>query len=187
MEGRVRFARICGLMTGLAGAITLAACGGGASGSTPAASATGAALQAYVSCLNQHGVKITLPSGGTGGFGTRPSGRPTARPSVRPSGGRGFGFGGFFGDPNQPPAGVDQATWSAALQACASVRPSFAPGGAAGTSQFTAYRNCLTAHGLSASARPGGFSTADPKVAAALAACEPLRPTGRPVPAPTTT
>ena len=133
-------------------------------------------MQAYVACLQQHGVKITVPTG-------RPSGvRPSDRPSgVRPSGAR--GGGGFPGLGNQPPSGVDQKTWDAAQQACAGLRPSFGGGRGANNSAVNAYRNCLREHGVTASA--GGFnqmSTADPKVAAAMQACAPLRPTGGPGP-----
>jgi hypothetical protein len=79
------------------------------------------------------------------------------------------------------------------------VRPSFGAGGGNGganNSALVAYRNCLTEHGVTfpsggprAAGGGGGFAglnTADPKVAAALTACEPLRPTGG-APRPTTT
>jgi hypothetical protein len=123
---------------------------------------------------------VTLPN--NGGQGNRPSGRPTARPSgqPRPSGGaRGGGFGFGFGD--QPPAGVDPQVWQKALQACAAVRPSGGPqnrnNGAA-----TAYRTCLSDHGVNMSAGAGRLDSNDPKIAAALKACEVLRPTARPAP-----
>jgi hypothetical protein len=189
----------------------LAACGG-SNAKTTAASATGSSgqgngqsIQAYISCLNKNGVTIALPSRGAGGFGggngVRPSGRPTG---VRPSGtgggfgGGGFGGGGFgggglggiFGDPNTPPSGVPQSTWTAALAACKSLQPTFngSGGGARGGTQFQAYRNCLTSHGVTASAAPGGqgggFNTADPAITAAVKACRPLLPTQAPNPAP---
>src|SRR5436190_3580790 len=105
------------------GLVSLAvACGSGANATTPTAQ-TGFA--AYTACLSQHGV--TLPS--NNGFASgrpsrspRPSGSPFPRPSgsnFGRGGGGGGGFGGGFGD--QPPAGVDQATWEKALQACASL------------------------------------------------------------------
>jgi hypothetical protein len=163
-------------MVGLA-----AGCGGG-SGGPAAAPASGAAggYQAYVDCLRQHGVNIAVPSGRASGV--RPSGRPSG---VRPSGdrSRGPGGGGFPGFGGQPPSGVDQATWDAAQQACTSERPSFG-GGGGNNGAFTAYRNCLSDHGVTMSAAPGQLNSADPKVAAALSACAPLRPSGRPVPAP---
>jgi hypothetical protein len=127
-------------------------------------------MQAYTACLSQHGV--TMPSSFP--RGNRPSGAPSDRPS-RGAGGGGFGFG------NQPPAGVDAATWQQAQQACASLRPSGGPrNGNNGAS--TAYRNCLSDHGVTMSAGPGGLDSNDPKVAAAMKACEPLRPTAAPAP-----
>jgi hypothetical protein len=163
----------------------LTACGSGSSSGKPAAASTGgtnAALEAYTTCLSQNGVK--LPS-----F-TRPTGRPSARPSgIRPSrspgAGGGFGGGGFsggfgggglFGDANNPPQGVDAATWKAALTACASKRPTFNGGGNQNNSQFTAYRNCLQDHGVTMD-QGTRLSTTDPKTAAALKTCAPLRPT----------
>jgi hypothetical protein len=208
--------RVTGLALGLTAtgallAAGLAGCGGSAratAGATPGSAPSGSqALQAYVSCLNQHGVKITLPSGRPTAFpsrlrpsGPRPSGRPTARPTARPSGGfrggGGFGGGGFgggaaggglgglFGGNGQAPAGVDQATWQAAQQACESVRPSFGGGrGQVDGGAYTAYLNCLHDHGMTSSAGPGRLNTADPAMAGALKTCAPLRPTGGPNPA----
>jgi hypothetical protein len=205
--------RMAGLVLGLAvtGALLaagLAGCGGGAKANTAGTAATGAPsggvqeqLQAYVSCLRQHGVNIDIPSGrpsAFGSFGARPrgSGRPTAFPSGDRSrgpgggfggGGFGGGFGGIFGNNGQPPAGVDQATWDSAQQACASTRPSFGPGGGAGRDNgaAAAYLNCLRDHGMSASTGPGRLNSADPAVAAAIQACAPLRPTGGPAPSST--
>jgi len=206
--------RMAGLVLGLAvtGALLaagLAGCGGGAKANTANnAAATGAAsggvqqeLQAYVSCLRQHGVNIDLPSGRPDAFPSRArgSGRPTAFPSADRSRGAGGGFGGgggaggfgaIFGNNGQPPAGVDQATWDSAQQACASTRPSFGPGGGGAfggrdNGANAAYLNCLRDHGLSASAGPNRFNSADPAVAAAMQACAPLRPTGGPAPSPT--
>ena len=166
-----------------AGLATLAACGGGGSSrATPAASPTGvpAELVAYVSCLNQHGVTITLPSGGPGGFGggNRPTARPTGefpsgRPTARPSG---SGFpGGFGGGFLQKPAGVDQDTWDTAVAACSSLRPSFGgrggPGGGGDNGTQAAYRNCLRDHGVTDAASPS---------AEAQAACAVLKPTTSP-------
>jgi hypothetical protein len=92
---------------------------------------------------------------------------------VRPSGGGGFGFG------DQPPPGVDAKTRQDAQQACASVRPSAGAGRDNGA--FTAYRNCLADHGVTMNQGRGNqLNTADPKTAAALKVCEPLRPTGFP-------
>lgn len=168
----------------------LAACGGStaaspAAASTPTAGASGNA--AYFACLQQHGV--TLPSG----FASRGFNRPTdatARPTgVRRSGGAG-GFPGFGGGASQDPQ------MQAAVQACASLRPSGAAGfgGARGGTQLVAFRNCMTQQGVvipstraSATATPtstakgarylNGLDAADPKVAAALKVCDALLPT----------
>jgi hypothetical protein len=107
------------------------------------------AFQAYISCLNENGVTITMPSGGPGGpggGGTRPSGAPDGvRPSgfpgggepgafpsgqPRPSGSAGQRGGGGFpgGGGFSKPEGVDDATWQKAQEACASVRPSMGAG-----------------------------------------------------------
>jgi hypothetical protein len=186
--------RIGALLLGAAAVAGLAAACGGSSATPPANAAAngGNAFAAYTECLAKNGV--VLPSASARpdrSGGVRPSNRPSARPSGGTGNGGGFG-GGFFG--NQPPAGVDQATWDKAMQACASVRPSFGAGGnGANNSEVVAYRNCLTEHGVtlpSNGTRGGGFAglnTADPKVAAALTACAPLRPSGGPRPTPTPT
>jgi hypothetical protein len=170
--------RVAGLVfAGVAAVGLLTACGGGSGkqAASSSSSSSSSGFQAYVACLSQHGV--TLPS-----FSPRP--RPSVRVSRSPGtdgfGGGGFGGGGFvgrggLGDPNTPPQGVDAATWSSALSACQSLRPTF--GGQQNNSAFTAYRNCLSDHGVTFSGGPAGIPTADPKVAAALRTCAPLRPT----------
>lgn len=200
-------ARVSALvLLGSVAAAALAGCGG-SSPTTPTANASAAGnessaaggFQAYLSCLSQHGV--VLPSRVPGARGSRPPGvRPSFTRGPRPSGsagaGRGFGgfgggFGGAFGDPSHPPAGVNAATWTAALTACKSLQPT--RGGGFNNSQFAAYRNCLQSHGVTFSAGPGGQRTSDPKVAAALKTCAPLRPTpgprssAAPTPAPSPT
>jgi hypothetical protein len=191
-----------GLVLGLAttGALLaagLAGCGGGkggvASAATPGASGgVQQELQAYVACLRQHGVTVDIPSGRPTAFPSRlrGSGRPTARPSADRSpgagGGFGGGFGGLFGNDGQPPAGVDQATWDAAQQACASVRPSLGAGrGNRDNGAMAAYLNCLHDHGVTSSTGPNRLNTADPAVAAAVQACAPLRPSAAPAPSST--
>lgn len=157
---------------GIAGAIamTVVACSGNNSPQTPA-------NMSFQQCLQNEG--ITLPSNGFGGRPSgRPSGFPTARPSgfptARPTGGtRGGNFGGF-GD--QAPPGVDPQKWQAALQKCASLRPSGNPSrGPRGNGRDAAYRNCLSEHGVTNPANP-----ADPKLAEAAQACAVLSPSPSP-------
>lgn len=184
-------------------AATVAGCGGGgttagaASSAAPTSAAAAAGgsggtaangFAAYTACLSKNGV--TLPSG-------RPGGGTGARPSGAPGAGRvpGGGLGGLnTADPKT----------AAAVKACASVRPTGGFGGGANSSaiasQLTAYRSCLTDHGVTlptvaatpsgapaagASGAPGGrgglgglgaLNTADPKTAAAVKACAALRP-----------
>jgi hypothetical protein len=177
-------------------AVMLAAACGGGSGGSGGGSATNngqgsgngvnQALTAYVDCMKQNGVTITLPSfaprtGASGG--TRPSGEPRPRPSGSFGGGRG-GFpggngGGFF----QKPAGVDDATWQKAQTACASSLPSRGAGGfgnGGNSAANSAYRNCLQQHGVTmTNGRP---ASADPKTQAAMKTCAVLRQTGAPTP-----
>ena len=174
--------RLAAIVLGAAGVAALAA--GCSSGSTPTPAANGqTGLAAYTACLARNGV--TLPSAGVGRSpGAGRSGFPSTRPSTRPSGGGGFGGGAFS---SQAPTGVDQATWAKAQAACASVRPTAGANNGGNNSAFAAYRNCLSDHGVTITAGPNAaaLNTADPKVAAADAACAPLRPTGAPRPTPT--
>jgi hypothetical protein len=180
--------RVAGLALALASVAALAvACGGKATGSAGPAPSGQNAFQAYLTCLSQHGV--TLPQGspsaradrspGPRPSGGRPSGpRPSGpRGSGGPGGGFGFGGPGGFGFGDQAPPGVDQDTWTKAQQACASLRPSQP---ARNNGALTAYRNCLADHGVTMSQGPGALDSNDPKVAAALKACEPLRPSNLP-------
>lgn len=195
----------------VAAVAVLAACGSSGSGGTPSGTSSSSgsstsrtnALAAYVSCLSKNGVTITLPTGRASDR-VRPSGRPSGapRPSFSPgANGRNFGGGGFvggfgggfnFADPSTPPSGVNATTWQNALNACKSALPSFGPSGGGGfgggqnNTAFQAYRNCLSSHGVTftSSTGPTGVNTADPKVAAALKTCAPLRPTGGPGAAP---
>ncbi|GIF15566.1 hypothetical protein [Actinoplanes teichomyceticus] len=156
-----------------------AACGGkdgdgssanGSAGQNGGSSAFGA----YTACLAENGVTVTMPSGGArpsgapGGAGARPSGQP------RPSGSFG-GRGGFPGGGGlQKPADVDDATWTKAQQACASVRPSFGgPGdGGGGDGANAAYLNCLKDNGV---ADPGKLDASD-ATAKAVETCRVLQP-----------
>jgi len=168
-------------------ALGVLAAGCGGSSNTPAAASEETGYAAYTACLAKNGVTLAANS-------ARPSrsAGASARPSNRPSGqagGGGFGGGGgAFG--TQAPAGVDEAAWQKAQAACASVRPTAGPGGFGGggnNSAMTAYRNCLSEHGVTATTSTNALNTADPTVAAAMTACEALRPTGRPNPTPTPT
>jgi hypothetical protein len=183
---------LAGVVVALAAAAAVAAgCGGGTDGggATPAATD-------YPSCLRANGV--TLP---TAGADARPSGPPTGRPSGAPAPGADGGPGGAGrpsggppsgGPPNggpsgrpglgfgsQAPNGVDQQAWEKAQKACAGLRPSGGPSGGPGTRDNgaqAAYRTCLRDHGVTVTGRIDDLDTSDPKVAAALQTCAPLRP-----------
>lgn len=162
------------------------------------------ALAAYAECMSENGVDLQLPSaradrsGEPGarpsgfpadatarpsGAGSRPSGAPSGGSSDRPGGRNGGGAPGGFSKPE----GVDDATWEKAQQACQSVLPSGGPGGGGERdSAYTAYSTCLSDHGVTTEDGLRELSTADPaastdaKLAAALKACEALRPTSTP-------
>jgi hypothetical protein len=179
--------RLAGLGLSLAAVAALAVACASSSASTPTAAASGpASLAAYTACLSRNGV--TLPTGAGGNRTGFPSGRPSGRPSGGAGGGAGTGGGtgggnrgGFGGFSTEAPAGVDQAAWTKAMAACASVRPTFGGGAAGNNSAFVAYNNCLTEHGVTTTNGANNqLNSADPKVAAAIAACAPLRPTGAP-------
>ncbi|MEV6842233.1 hypothetical protein [Actinoplanes sp. NPDC051411] len=192
--------RAAALLVATAAVMLAAACGGGSdkttsSGGNGGGGANGAgtnqALTAYVDCMKQNGVTITLPSfaprtgasRGTGSY-TRPSGQPRPRPSGSFGGGRGGfpgggGGAGFF----QKPAGVDDATWQKAQQACASSLPSRGPGGGGfggNGGQNSAYRNCLQQHGVTMNG--GRPASTDPKTQQALKTCSVLRQSASPTP-----
>jgi hypothetical protein len=182
---------------GLAVALTLAACSGGSktaasSSSTPAVSPTvsappgsatagsssgpGAAdFTQYTACLSAHGVAI--PS-----FSGRPRGSGVPRPSgsfSRPPGSRGPGdFGGFGG----PDASANPSA-SAALAACASLRPSGGFGGRLGNgvsaATFAAFKSCMSDQGVTITATDAqeairALDRNDPKTVAALKVCQPI-------------
>jgi hypothetical protein len=176
---RIRSPRgIAGLVVASAALLfSVAACGGGSD--TPATGSDNPngggpnGFAAYTECLAKNGVTITMPSGGAR---IRPSGGPSAFPSgvPRPSGGARAG-GGFPGGGFGKPAGVDDATWTKAQQACASVLPSGRPGGnGRGNGLSTAYRNCLQDNGVTLG--QGGLATGDPAVQKAVEACKALAP-----------
>jgi hypothetical protein len=174
------------LAAGSAALLMTAACGGSGSGqaggASPAPGNRASAFAAYASCLRNQGINVpdNLPTG-------RPSGQPrpfrSGRPSGTPSPGASGRPGGSVG--RFRPAGVDDATWQKAQDACRSVMPtggsgrrgqrSAQPGGGQGMN--AAYANCLADHGIQAAA---ALQTADPKVVAALAACKAISPAPAP-------
>ena len=126
-----------GLLTAMA-VTSLAACGsndsasGSSSGSGTSNGSTGGngrggQMTAYIQCLAQNGVTITMPSGGPNGGGTPPSGAPNGAgmPSGAPNGAgtSSGGPGGGHGFQLTKPDGVSDATWTKATAACASQLP----------------------------------------------------------------
>jgi hypothetical protein len=160
-------------------ALLVSGCGTSAAPTAASAAASPSpGASAYFACLQQHGVTV-------------PTARPTARPTAFPS-------GGFGANP----------AMQKARQACASLRPSggfggFGGGGFGAASQ--AFRTCMADHGetiptTSPTARPtpepsaspradrflNGLNPSNPKVAAAVKACESTLPTfPRPTPSAT--
>ena len=156
--------RVMSAVGGCAVVALLASGCGGATAGTAASSASAAPSQgasAYLTCLRQHGVNI-------------PTTRPTARPTTRPS-------GGFAANP----------AMQKARQACASLRPAGGFGGGGFAAAFQAFRTCMASHGVTipatrptappsppASGAPrafrflNGLNPGNPKVAAALKACQ---------------
>jgi hypothetical protein len=159
----------CGLVAAVASGCGTAADPAAASGSaSPSPNAS-----SYLTCLRQHGVSIPT---------TRPTVRPTVRPTAFPSGG--FGAG--------------NPTMQKARQACASLRPKGGFGGFGGGGRFAAafqaFRSCMASHGETIpTVRPtapptpapspgtdrflNGLNPSNPKVAAALKACQSKLPT----------
>ncbi len=155
------------------GAVLLLAAGCGNSGSTRAAAGSSGSFSAYQACLRQHGASV-----------------PTAPPTSGPPGSGGGGFGGYGGGFG------GNGTFEKAAQACAALRPSgfggrgggFGGPGGGFFAAFQAFRSCMAAHGetipspRSATPPASGATGADrflnglnpdnPKVAAALKACE---------------
>jgi hypothetical protein len=171
------------VVAAVAGVVILAGCGGGSSkaktspttaaSSTQGSSANRQALQAYRTCLQQHGVTNFRGFGGrrngTGGTGTTQGTRTP--PSSR-----------------APLSAADRAKLQAAQQACQSKLPS-------GFSQqrqqdLAAYRSCLKDHGVNVPATPdtngggpfggglGNINRNDPTFQAANKICAPLLPNG---------
>lgn len=169
------------IATGSAALLFAAACG--SDGGSDEGTADGAnGFTAYIDCLKGQGIDVSgMPTARASGQpGGNASGRPTAFPSGRPSGAPSGGPGGPGGGMGGPgggfrPDGVDDATWQKAQEACQSAMPTGGPGGAGRNGQAdTAFRNCLSDRGVELNA---DTKTTDPTVAAALEACEVLRPT----------
>jgi hypothetical protein len=187
----------------LACAVVLAACGGGggggASGAKTASSATTttaagnrqAALAAFRSCMQSHGVTLPANSGLGGVF--------------RGGGGAGDTNGSSVPNRTFPsttlPPGVTSQQWQAALAACQSQLPARGTGNGgnganfANNPQVQVYYNCLQtylmthgattlpplgqagARGLFGGGPGSSTTTADPTLQAAQAHCAALRPT----------
>jgi hypothetical protein len=182
---RIYVSTLVAVAAGVAAVGLIAGCSSGNGSANVAATSTAssgsAAFSAYTQCLSQHGV--TLPSGGFGGRRTRSPGAGFTPGAGRSYGG--FGGAGAFASANP--------TTAAAMQACASLRPTGGAGFGGGSTRLTAFRNCMTQQGepvpttrptaVPTAAATGdarylnGLSPSDPKVAAALTVCKALIPT----------
>jgi hypothetical protein len=174
---RVRSARVAGPLAlaplGVALAFALASCGGGSSKAaappattttttTGAGGANRAALQAFTSCMSQHGV--TIPTFAPRAPRTTLPGQTTVPRTTTPGdtggggggGGRGFGFGGAGG--LGAVIGSSDPNTQAAVKACEGQLP-------AGTLQqlqqgqtaIQAYVKCMASHGVTVTGPGGGF------------------------------
>jgi hypothetical protein len=166
-------------------ALAASGCSGGSGKSvavsaTTTSSTTGGApsSQAFIQCMQSHGVAITSVRGLRGGT-----------------------------TPSSLPAGVTAPQFQQAFQACRSQLPTGGAGGQGfqNNPAFAAYRNCLMLHGVTlpqpgqragaggqstSTTAPGGgqgggqglggLDRTNPTVAAALQACAALRPSGGP-------
>ena len=165
----------------VAGTLFAAACSGSggkvaaaSDASSPAPSSSSGNFQAYRDCLSQHGV--TLPTRPPNQSGDSNSSDSSGRPN-----GRGGGAGGGFNGQFSAPPGVDQASFDAAQQACASLRPAGGQGGRGGGAAGAAYRSCLADHGVtvpstSSGGPPPSIDRSDPNFAAANDVCKALLP-----------
>jgi hypothetical protein len=159
-------------------ALAASGCSGGSGKSVAVAATTTTTApvgarggQAFIQCMNSHGVPITSARGLRGGSTS-----------------------------TTLPAGVTSAQFQQALQACRSQLPT-GGGNFQNNPAFAAYRNCLQLHGVTlpppgsstSSSVPGGgqgfggLDRTNPTVQAALQACAALRPAGGPGGSTTTT
>jgi hypothetical protein len=160
---------VLGVACGCALVVLVASgCGAAADPAASGSASPGPNANSYLTCLRQHGANI-------------PTTRPTVRPTAFPSGG--FGAG--------------NPTMQKARQACASLRPTVGFGGFGGGgfgAAFQAFRSCMASHGETipttrptapptSAPSPGtdrflnGLNPSNPKVAAALKACQSKLPT----------
>jgi hypothetical protein len=197
-DGMLRARSLWFLAIAVALAVLVTACGGGSSKpattstSPPTTAAAGrggltrAALQAFTTCLQQHGV--TVPTASTRPPGETPSTRPPGEtPSSGVGGRRGFGFGGGgFG--GGALALLNNPADKAAVQACQGKLPAgFLQQQQQRQNQLAAFQSCMKDHGVTVSGgfRPGGpagpsstTSTTTPAYAAAFAICKAVLPQG---------
>jgi len=175
-----RWARRFGMsaIAAVATALVVGACGGGGSSTATAASTTTTTLtraarnQAYLQCLQSHGVNVTNLGGLRGGANASTT----------------------------LPPGVTQQQLTAATQACQSLRPTGGGGAnAQNNPAFAAYRNCINLQLQKAGATtlpppgqgagggglgngrppaPGETTTTNPVMQAARQACAALLPAG---------
>jgi hypothetical protein len=205
MPGRATRSTVAIIVSGLALALALGACSGGsktktaaasAPASAPVASATPAAssggstgrggaaaagFQQYLTCLRSKGVPIASFSGRPGGAGSRApgAGGSFSRPpggfgSRAPGAGGGLGGLGALASTNPSDA--------AAIQACASLRPTGGFGAAGGrttisAATFAAFTSCMSDNGVTVTGTNPqtairALNRSDAKTAAALKICQ---------------
>jgi hypothetical protein len=113
--------------------------------STPGSTAA-AGFAAYSNCMTSHGIPASVLQQNRRANAPPATGTESSAPPA------GSGGGGGNGPTPSLPAGVTQAQYQAALQACRSQLPAggFGGGGAGGANSaaFAAYRNCLQLHGV---------------------------------------
>jgi hypothetical protein len=169
-------------------ALLLAACGGGTSkttaGSPPTTAAgsggsgtggaTAAQLQAFRTCLTQHGVTLPTftPRTTVPGQTTPSTSAGSGPPTGRGGGGGGGGLNAVFSNP------ADQT----AVKACQSTLPAgYVAQQQARQNQRTAFNSCMADHGVMVPATtPGSPPATLDQTSAAYKVCSPLLPTGGP-------